>query len=440
MTSASLTDVRIAPVDDRPGAERLFLVSDTSGVLALIESGAAHDDELLRSDGLELIDPPFYTVAWSRSRTIVDGGLQSSDLAALGHAVAEWELDVDGRRRDLFDDHRRAVERAELACSELDRLDAGGHPADPALRGAAEQRVRHALADRARLGESLRLEAEAFAARVSLPGPRTRSSRSRRHRSGSICRQTVLDEAITELARSGVVVTVQPELISAVARKLGLPRYEIEALWMSSADMRGDILLTLAREGLASKAADAALISTWNFLTAHVSLLTTAEGRRSLLGQLIALIAQHEVEAVTSSMSWRNHIVCSIGLAETSRLSATLSEQLKASEEEHLRRMSGFYENLLDRIGFRLVGRLRQNHYGFAAALASVIEGLGVVRRTMPAATSASYGDARDPDLTLASLLLTTVLDGLLEEDPEYDVERAVLQLTHGVEFGTEVL
>ncbi|MFB2556165.1 hypothetical protein [Herbiconiux liangxiaofengii] len=421
------------------------IVTDARGVVALIESNLRSGDGLGISSRSQS-DREHHRVAWSRSSTIMPAALESSDLSALCAAVTTWEQDCDEVRRALMDDFRIASERAELASSELHRYEDEGSDGERgdselsvARRQDARRRANAALAERKRLGDILRSEAEALSARLNLARPRTstRAGTATRGSGDDICQADVVRQAIDELSKSGVVVTVGSELVDAVAVRLGFPRFEIEALWSDSVQMRGDILLALAQDGLAAKATDIALIATWNYLTSHVALLTSAEGRRSLLGQLIALVAQHEVECGTATMSWRNHIVCSVGVAETPRLSESLSARLQASEEEHLRRMSGFYENLLGQIGFRLVGRLRQNHFGFAAAMASVIEGIGIVRRTMPAATAARYGAGEDPDLTLASLLLTTVLDGLLEEDPDYDVDKAIHRLTEGLEFDT---
>ncbi|MCS5733731.1 hypothetical protein [Herbiconiux daphne] len=251
----------------------------------------------------------------------------------------------------------------------------------------------------------------------------------------AVDRRAVLDEAVDVINRNGVLLGIRPSLLSTVAAKLHRSEREVSSLWPSSEAMRGDILLALAREGLYNRADDATLISTWNFLASHASDLATGDGRRDVLTRLIALVAQHNFEAVTTSMPWRNYVVCSVGAAESEALSETLTAELRRSENSFLTHMAHFYENVLGQIGFRLNDRLRHNHRAFAVSMAAVIEGLGIVRRSVPDILAATYGGADDADLSIASLLVTVLLDGLIEEDPHYDAEAAIRRLTEGLEF-----
>jgi hypothetical protein len=230
-------------------------------------------------------------------------------------------------------------------------------------------------------------------------------------------------------------VTVPDGLISMVAARLAVPVESVRALWPASEQMRGEMLLALAREGLAGRADDDALIGAWNRLGAHSGIVATPAGRRRLLADLVRLIARHSIGEVTSSMRWRNYVACAAGVAETPRLSRALGRSLQQSDEEFIAHLAVFYENVLSLIGYRLSPRLRDDHRAFAVALASVIDGLGIAHQGNPAVVESPFGLAKTEPETFAELLIGSVVGSLLEIDPGFSPEKAIERLTNGLQF-----
>ncbi|MGA1838257.1 hypothetical protein VD659_15150 [Herbiconiux sp. 11R-BC] len=421
-------------------SEPMRVISDESGLLALIATTTDFSGDFDADPDDPQQNPTsrwqWYEVAWSRSGTAFPAVLRSADLEATCAAVAAWEADLDPERQILIEDHRDATRRAELACAELAQLERGGDAG--AIEGAFD-RARMFLTAKVHLDRRLRDELEAFADDLSLPRAFDTAGRDGADIEGDalaiVCRESVLSEAVTVLNSTGVTVSIRPDLLSKVAANLQLPVHGLRSLWPSSDAMRGEILLSLAREGLTGRADDETLVSTWHYLSSQAAALATGEGRREVLRRLVDLVAQHNFENVTTSMAWRNYVACSVSVAETDELSSTLTAELRRSEEDFLAHMAPFYENLLGLIGFRLSPRLRQNHQAFALSLAAVVEGLGIVRRSVPGLLSAGFGDKADSEQSLASLLVTVLLEGLIEEDPDYDAESAIRRLTHGLEF-----
>jgi hypothetical protein len=404
--------------------ETIRVVSDASGVLALIKAepryaGNYFDDPDDRAEGWYS-----YSVEWSRSGTIYPGGLRSNNLEATCAGVARWEGKRVPARVALIEDYRMAVERAELASAEFERLD------DSVERERAGARVREALAKKQQLGMRLRNELEADGA---IPAAGESYTRIESEALDVVCRQSVLTEAANVLNRSGVLITIRDDLLSSVAAKLNVPLRDVCALWPSFEAMEAEVLMTLAKEGLSSRADDPTLITAWHYITRHVDDLRTTEGRAALLRELITLVSAHNFENVTASMTWRNYVTCATAIARTPALSESLTEELQIAEEAFLDRMGEFYRNMLGLIGYRLRSDLRDDFRAFALILASGIEGLGLVRRSVRTVIGAQYGPHGSGAVSVATLLVSSLVNSMIEPDPGYDAEVAIDQVTNGL-------
>ncbi|MFB2583237.1 hypothetical protein ACEXQD_18470 [Herbiconiux sp. P15] len=432
------------------GAQKtLHLVRDEDGrPCALVEAHAHpagdyfHDPECGDSGWYS------YSVQWSRSGTVVSGSLRSTDLDATIAAVAEWEsraasaagsivtgLTGGGAESTplagLVADHRIARERAGLASRELVRSRGTARWNDACLRAQAF------FAELATLEESLATELERSGIAHGLPvgrpaGGNTTFSRAAAEAEEHLCRVSVLAAAVDELNRSGVVVGVPPGLLSRVASTLGVPVARVRALWPSSEIMEADVLLHLAKDGLGTKADDENLIDAWNLVARQSERLRDPAERRAVLDELIQLLTVESFSELTGSMEWRNYVACTTSASSSPQLAESLRSEMSAAEEAFATRMGEFYRNILPLVGFRLRSSLRDDHRAFGVLLVAALEGLGVVRHSLHTVWGAAYGSPSCPT-PIASLAVDALIDALLEPDPEFDCEAAILRLTEGL-------
>ncbi|WP_291046494.1 hypothetical protein [Herbiconiux sp.] len=415
--------------------ENTYLVRDPRGrPCAIVDAEAQFAGEYF--DDPELHDDGWFsfTIRWSRSGTIPPGGLRSSDLEATIGAVAEWEWaasSADSPMASLVEDHRTARERAGLAAAELAR--STGAP----LQESAERRVHDALRELAVLEGELRSALESFGVARGLQNSRPTSGPSTFSRVANeaelhICRASVVDAAVDELTRCGVVVGLPQGLLAKVASKLGVPPAALRPLWPSDERLEADVLIALAKQGLTAKADDDVLISAWNHVGRQTSRLADPDERRTVLDELIALLTVEAFTAWTGSIPWRNYVACTTAASSSEALAESLRAEMAEAEEAFATRMGEFYRNMLPLIGFRLCPALRGDHRAFGVLLLAAMEGLGVVRHSLATIVGASYGEQSAP-APIASLAVDALVAALLEPDPDYDCEAAVSRLTEGL-------
>lgn len=414
--------------------ESTYLVRDARGrPCAIVDaeaqfSGQYFDDPEVHDDGWFS-----FTIRWSRSGTVPPGGLRSSDLEATIAAVAAWESaasTADSLVAALVDDHRAARERAGLAAAELSR--SIGAP----LQESAERRAHEMFRELAMLEGELRSALEAFGVVHGLQNARPTSgpntfSRVANEAEQLICRASVIDAAVDELTRCGVVVGLPQGLLARVASKLGVPPAELRPLWPSAERLEADVLLALAKHGLTAKADDDVLISAWNHVARETARLADPEERRLVLDELIALLTVEAFTTWTGSTPWRNYVACTTAASSSEALADSLRAEMAAAEEAFATRMGEFYRNMLPLIGFRLCPALRGDHRAFGVLLLAAMEGLGVVRHSLATIVGASYGEQSAP-APIASLAVDALVEALLEPDPDYDCDAATSRLTEG--------
>jgi hypothetical protein len=415
--------------------QRTYLVRDARGrPCAIVEAeaqfaGTYFDDPEAHDDGWFS-----FTIRWSRSATVPPGGLRSCDLEATIAAVAAWESaasSADSPVAALVDDHRTARERAGLAAAELSR--SNGAP----LQEAAERRAHDAFHDLAMREGELRSALEAFGVARGLqnsrpPGGPSTFSRVANEAEQHICRASVIDAAVDELTRCGVVVGLPQGLFAKVASRLGVPPAALRPLWPSSERLEADVLLALARRGLVKKADDDVLISAWNHVGRHTARLADPGERRTVLDELIALVTVDVFTARTGSVPWRNYVACTTAASSSEALAESIRSEMAEAEEAFATRMGEFYRNMLPLIGFRLCPALRGDHRAFGVLLVAALEGLGVVRHSLATIVGATYGEQSAP-APIASLAVGSLVEALIEPDPDYDCEAAVSRLTDGL-------
>lgn len=267
--------------------------------------------------------------------------------------------------------------------------------------------------------------------------------------------QSPLDDVRTRILRTG------EEHVETVGLSLGVPAKIVEQLvatagatpkqfaqiWSSPEAYLAELFCELANQAQIDRADSETLLTTWQYLGMRSGDLRSAEGRRAVLVDVIRTAAEYNFDVVTASSKWRTYAALSTtilswpeGEARTRVLDA-----LRASELAFVETMESFYRNVLPTVGYRLRPLFRGDYQPFVVAAASVIEGLGIVRATVPALVEAHFETlgveeaaaehaAGVDSWSVAALAFMGVVDAFIEPDPVFNADEAIARLNGGVD------
>jgi len=252
-------------------------------------------------------------------------------------------------------------------------------------------------------------------------------------------RTKVLRSATEHVESVGLSLGVDQALIEKLSADAGVTTAQFGHVWPSPDDFLTDLLCELANQAQIDRADSETLVSTWQYLSQRVNDLYSMEGRRRVLIDVIRSAAEYNFESVTGSSKWRTYAGLSVtimswpdGEARTRVLDA-----LRASEFSFVETMESFYRNVLPTIGYRLKPAFKNDYQPFVVAAASVIEGLGIVRPTVPALVEAHFDlpvDGGTDAWSVASLAFMGVVDAFIEPDPEFVPDEAISRLSTGID------
>lgn len=238
----------------------------------------------------------------------------------------------------------------------------------------------------------------------------------------------------------GLTLGMNVALIEQLASEAGVSVKQFHKVWASSEAFLADLFTELANQAQIDRADTQTLLTTWQYLGIRAQDLHTAEGRRRLLFDIIRTAAEYNFDVVTVSGKWRTYAALSTtilswpeGEARTRVLDA-----LRASELAFVETMESFYRNVLPMLGYRLKPQFANDYQPFVVAAASVIEGLGIVRSTVPALVGAHFEfpgeNGEQESWSVASLAYIGVLDAFFDPDLDYVPEEAIARLSGGVD------
>jgi hypothetical protein len=252
-------------------------------------------------------------------------------------------------------------------------------------------------------------------------------------------RSKVLRSATEHVEAVGLSLGVDAALIEKLSADAGITTAQFAQIWPSADAFLTDLLCELANQAQIDRADSETLVSTWQYLSLRVNDLYSLEGRRRVLIDVIRSAAEYNFEAVTGSSKWRTYAGLSVtilswpeGEARTRVLDA-----LQASELSFVETMESFYRNVLPTIGYRLKPAFKNDYQPFVVAAASVIEGLGIVRPTVPGLVEAHFDlpvEGGTEEWSVASLAFMGVVDAFIEPDPAFEPEEAISRLSTGVD------
>lgn len=252
-------------------------------------------------------------------------------------------------------------------------------------------------------------------------------------------RSRVLRGATEYVESVGLTLGVDDGIIRKLIGDAGVTPKQFSRVWASSADFLADLFCELANQARIDRADTQTLLVTWQHLSMRVDDLRSPEGRRRVLIDVIRTAAEYNFSVVTASSKWRTYAALSTTIMSwpDERARERVLDALRASELAFVETMESFYRNVLPTIGYRLKPEYHNDLQPFVVASASVIEGLGIVRSTVPALVEAHFdlsSDGGTESWSVASLAFTGVVDAFIEADPEFVPEEAISRLSTGVD------
>ncbi len=252
-------------------------------------------------------------------------------------------------------------------------------------------------------------------------------------------RSKMLSAAVQHVESVGLTLGVTAGLIEQIAGNAGVSNKQFAQAWPTHEAFLADLFTELANQAQIDRADTETLLTTWQYLSMRVGDLRSVEGRRSVLIDIIRTAAEYNFDVITASSKWRTYAALSTtitawpdGEARTRVLDA-----LRASEMSFVETMENFYRNVLPTVGYRLKPMFHNDYQPFVVAAASVIEGLGIVRATVPSLVQAHFTRETETEAeswSVSALSFMGVVDAFIERDPEFDADEAISRLSSGVD------
>ncbi|MGK0716138.1 hypothetical protein [Leucobacter sp. W1153] len=252
-------------------------------------------------------------------------------------------------------------------------------------------------------------------------------------------RAKVLRRATQYVESVGLSLGISGALIDQLVADAGVTPRQFSQVWPTPDAFLTDLFCELANQAQIDRADSETLLTTWQYLSMRTDDLRTLEGRRRVLIDVIRTAAEYNFDVVTASNKWRTYAALSTTIMSwpDGEKRTRVLDALRASEIAFVETMESFYRNVLPTIGYRLKAEFHDDFQPFVVAAASVIEGLGIVRSTVPALVEAHFNlpveNGTEP-WSVAALAFVGVVDAFIEPDPTFVPDEAISRLNTGVD------
>lgn len=281
---------------------------------------------------------------------------------------------------------------------------------------------------------------------MSLLGPESRGSK--RRRSVAQVRLDMLRTARELIEQEGLTVSLQHISLDAIAAIAGISRSSVYRAFPDREVFFAELLVELARNRRAGpdafdvRAIDAALGALTDLMDEQPDILSTADGRRSVLVEVSRRGATANFEELIGSNFWRSYVVLSAtALSYADPMRSRLRDAIEAGSHIHRTAMGAFYECLGELLGRRMRAEFAEPDatgngpfYQAARTGSAVIQGLVLSEangsfgsESTPEAATIATGHPSDPfdtgrkeNWTLPALTFTAMFLSMSEPDPDY--------------------
>lgn len=256
-------------------------------------------------------------------------------------------------------------------------------------------------------------------------------------------RVRVLDRAIQYVETVGLTLSISSVLVEQIASDAGVSMKQFSQVWATPDQFLSDLFCELAHQAHVDRADSESLLTTWQYLSMRINDLRSVEGRRSLMVDVIRTVAEYNFDVVTASSKWRTYAALSTTIMSwpDGPNRAKVLDALRASELAFVETIESFYRNIMLTIGYRLKAEYNGDYGPLVVAAASVIEGLGIVRSTVPALVEAHFERPTANGTEVWSVAATAfigVVDAFIEPDPDYQPEEAIARLSTGIDVSPQ--
>ena len=249
----------------------------------------------------------------------------------------------------------------------------------------------------------------------------------------------MISSGVRHVEQVGLSLGISAGVIDQLCVETEVSPKQFGQVWTTHDAYLTDLFCELANQAQIDRADSETLLTTWQYLSMRVNDLHTPEGRRRVLIDIIRTAAEYNFEVVTASSKWRTYAALSTTIMSwpegPSR--TRVLEALQASELSFVETMESFYRNVLPTVGYRLKPMFHNDYQSFAVAAASVIEGLGIVRTTVPALVGAHFAvesERGEEHWSVSALAFIGVVDAFVEPDPDFAADVAIARLSSGVD------
>lgn len=249
----------------------------------------------------------------------------------------------------------------------------------------------------------------------------------------------LLDIGIAQVNSNGLIFAFDRISMDTMLADARVSREKMDTLWGSERGLLEHILVELAGQEHSDRNDEGTLLSSWQFLSGRLDELRTPEGRRKILLDLAQNALEYNFESVTTSSKWQTYAALSVTLptwpAGVGR--DRIVAALRSNELAFIETMETFYRNVFSTFGFRLMPHFHDNYAPFILAVSALVEGLGIVRTSVPDLVNSRLEIPMSHESeawALYSYAFVGIFDKFFEPDPEFDAEEAIERLGFGMD------
>lgn len=209
--------------------------------------------------------------------------------------------------------------------------------------------------------------------------PSAVSSRRSRLSAGEV-RERMLQAAQEMVMETGVSISLEEMSLEDVMRRAQVPRSSVYRLWPYKGGFVDELLCRLAQPDWAGTAQPVkqqrALDVAWGVVNANRARLATEEGRRSVLHETVRLAVDASFHDMIADPAWPVYVALAstIGSVRDPRARADIARALEDFERQRVDSLVGFFERIVEALGFRLRDGFQFEH--LVVATGSMMQGL----------------------------------------------------------------
>ncbi|WP_315096037.1 TetR/AcrR family transcriptional regulator [uncultured Cellulomonas sp.] len=236
----------------------------------------------------------------------------------------------------------------------------------------------------------------------------------------------IVDAAVQLIRQRGLTVGLDHISLEEAITTSGVSRATAYRHWPTKADFLRQVLLRVVRDAELEPESDADIAAIRDLVAAHREVLSSPEGRRTLVVESLRVATEGDFGRIAGSTAWRDHLALRATCAglPPGELRDAVAAELAASERAFTDRRARVYARLPAVVGYRLVPWL-DPETGFTlmaeatGALMSGLVGRAAIVPTRPPVLMRALGSSTESAWTTESYAVVATVLSYLEPDPD---------------------